>query len=826
MLKYTRRDMQSPNEQIMVPSTLSVKIRGLEGVRSATALDLTPLAETHLIFNRFVEATCQEILRLKNSAESSKDQALAAFVEVAFKIPISAGNHLLTRLLQSHGKDNSDRKQISNLLNRSEKILAESSSDGAPISEALVTALEEARLNVAQSQAALALLDRRKEEQYAPWGKLTAYLPSKSAERVECHLSYLPESWQRQIFQAAIESLKSHFNLKKYVEEERKGWEKAVSEAIKSPEMRSYLAMRDSIVGEIKRHGEEKRFSRELTPLQLIEFIEKDGARLMNWRGSSAIQAALAGDVRISQSVVTVAKGWESLPEAGRSRRASEIRRDILSEVPEIRYLLKLHDVYEKSFARFPGMPTLTVPDPFNHPKYVIWSQQHWREIELGSGRGAESRWMKIRLPLLSVGEHGVEESPRWVTIRGDHRLAGIRKEDVTLTSEEGERIRTTKFLQRDTVSGREREIKFGGVRLVIDARSEDIESKNLPARGDYRLKLVVNKASTKPPVWVSEYLKGKEIDPKTQERRLPEKLMLLSLVYSPDGSVVMKAADILPASYGRRKVQYLNQAQFPPKLEIAQLSSSEQVTALRQRAYKIAARRKEFAEELASIPREDTSRRTERRGVVREILRCHRLERGIWRHLTNLSEDRSNRITGAVLRKVEELRNAYPEHEFGLVLDYRADRKPNSNKWSRDFNKLLMSSSSGKILENLAQSCERLDPPLPVLSFSTFGFDKRAPRSGEIDTLHFALKRNGDGQRVLERVPFSETVAVVRQGKDSALKISLRDAREQVADNLIERVVTPSRYQEMPDKKEIDAKLNELWVKAEGKLKMVLGIK
>ncbi len=258
----------------------------------------------------------------------------------------------------------------------------------------------------------------------------------------------------------------------------------------------------------------------------------------------------------------------------------------------------------------------------------------------------------------------------------------------------------------------------------------------------------------------------------------------------------------------------------------IPQVAPSEHITSLRERAYKIAAKRGEFAEALAKLPREDTSRRAERREVVREILRCHRLERGLWNHIANLTIDRSNRIAGAVLRQVEELRNRYPEHQFALTLDYRADRKPDSNKWSREFNKLLMSSSSGKILEKLTQSCERLDPALPVFTFSTFGFDKRTPRSSQPDTLHFTVKRNEAGERVLERVAYSPSAVVVREGKEGALKLSLRDSRELVADNLIERLVTPSRYAEMPQKNELDAKLEDLWARANGAIKKLLQLR
>lgn len=796
--------MQVNLDTTKVPATHSVKIRGLDGLRSASAVELRPLAETHIIFNRLVECVCQEILRLKNSASTPDEKQIASLLEVAFLMPASAGNHLLTRLVQHHGKDGSDLTQIQKINGQAEKSLEKSKGNDDQKEQ------QQSSQIIANCNAATLLLARRRDEKYAPWKDLGLNLSDQNRASVFCRLADLSESWQRQIFQAALESLKSHFNLKIYVEKERSAWAEKVEQLKESEEIQEYLKLRQGILDCFNDLSAKKAELTELSPKDFLSFLEQLSPKL-NIEGLKDSVSALTKKYseqaeRLSASNIDGNK---------RSRAYAAFRNALLDELPspskmQLSKTLAVHQIYERSFARMPQAPTLTIPDPFLHPKYVIWNQQQWREIELGDPKSKQP-WMKIRLPLLTVAGSGVVEQDKYFTIRGDRRLAGVRKEVVTVTNEDGEKTRVTQFLQTDPISGKEREIRFGGVRLLMDPKSGSFSKQPNELsdflRADFSLKILVNRVSSKPPSWVGEYLKKKDIDPETKEPRLPAKLIVCSFVSALNGDPVMKAALIEPASYSRRKVAYIHDDKnFPVKLEVGDLKSPEQVAKLREKAEGFAKERRKLVLKLEEMPKEDKAQRKQRRALVRDIMKVQRIERGLWRHIKAVNTDRANKFAGAVARRIEALRSQYPDHEVAIALDYRADRKPNSYKWSHDFNKLLMGAAGGAVHDKVAENCARLDPPIAVLNFSTYGFERRAPRSNEPNVLHFEISKKSS-QVSLKQVPHSDQVAVV-----TGNRISLISSAELTADNLIERLVTPSRYATMPKPAELKRILDQLW--------------
>lgn len=780
------------------PQTYSLKVRGLGTHKNPTLADITPLAETHIVFNRLVEATCKEILRLRSTPKDADEAELGALMTATLSMPATAGNHLLTRLLQSEGKDNSDKKQLTNLVASQQKVI-DRLSTLTTIDQDQSEALANGRVLKDSAERAVRVLERRQSDGYAPWKELGAEVSLPGKDGVFIKVSDLSESWQRQIFQAAIESLKSHFNLKEYVKKEIKEWEKARDELHKVPDIQRYLGVRDSIIQGLNEHGAIEGNINSLSPVKFLAFLKKYGPDLHKWRGT---EEALP---ELSTSTLEAADKWEALPEDSRKRRSGIIRKDALNQWPEVAEVLRVHNQYERSFSRLPSEPTLTIPDPFLHPKFVIWTKQQWREIELDSTPEASKSWLKIRLPTLRITEEGVKEESLHFTVSGDSRLKGITKD--------GER-----FILTDPIFEREREVRFGGVRLVVETPSNRRHSPVEPFSADYRLKLIVNRATNAAPEWVTKYKKG-EIDSLTNEPLLPNKLIAVSVVPESKGTATLKAAEIMPASHNRRKLRYLRESEFPSNLKVNQIKSPSEIGNFRKLAERWNTKVYEQIAKLDTTPRptvdtpseEKLRMRQARRAEIRTLEQTQLIKCKAWEHVTNLGEERVNRIAGNIVRRMEQLRSQYPEHEIALVHDYRADRKPNRHRWSGDFNKLLMSSSSGAFMNKVVEACSRLERPIPTFGFSTYGFGKVAPRHSEPSVLHFNKK---DGK--ITSVPWSENCAVVRRdSKGHITKVSFTRVNEVIADNLLERLVTPSRYKNMPTPAQMQSVLAATWDEA-----------
>lgn len=847
------------NKAESIASTFSAKIRGLEDSRMSRPQEFTPLAQTHIIFNRFVEHVCKEMLAVKNGEDSN----LKALLEVTFKMPASAGNHLLTRLLQTHGKDNSDLKQINNVRsyaeklsdnafaselkpalkeieklvktnpNLKEKLVAEiskdenwqqlsqdqiqekikkldpnlSDQDQTDISKAAHTKLsnaskaaqeqiDESRETISNCDKALALMAERNNG-VAPWKDLGIDLKDNSGADQFCKLGRLPESWQRQIFQASIESLKSHFNLKTFVAEERQAWEQAHEKVLQTPEVQDYLTKRDAIIELLNGSN-----IKQLNPKEFIEFFKKLQDKLY--------ATDLSKKIEINPTLVERAEKFDQIPDNIKAKRAGAFRRDLLEGATEIKELLNTHIDYEKSFARVPGEPTLTIPDPFTHPKHVIWGQQQWREIELG-----DDKWIKIKLPLLKVTSDGIQEEKTWFTIRGDKRFEGIKKEQRIVHDDDGDQHTVSYFSQKDAVTGKVAEVKFGAVRLV----PKDTSETKLLGAGSFDLKIRLNREIPPLPQWVSAY-KKKEIDPNTNEPKLPDKIIVVSFVTDLSGKATIKAADVAVASYGKRKLNFL------PKITIndRQIASDQKIMGFRDRAERIRDFKRTIEVKLDLLPISNQNRK-ERRKLVTALKRCERRERKQWDKVINHGDERANRFAGHVVREIEKLRKQFPTHEVAFVLDYRADRKPDNNKWSKQFNRKLMGTSTGQLLDKVAQSCQRVDPQIPVFNVPTYGFSSRAARATNPNVLHFMIEEK-NGAKTLKQVPFSQQCAVVTTKADGKIAVSLKDSSEIIADNMLASLVAPSKYSGQVNPKEAKKQLGDLFEKAKLEILKALNIK
>jgi len=895
-------------------TTRGVKVIGADGSSKVSRYTLLPLAQTHSVFNDFVSLAAQEIVaHLKGNGtgtqtlSAEQNQLVTSFLRVVFKTGAAEGNHLLTRLLQTHGEDGSDRKQIvggisersgeqmPGVLDRTRKELSElplqyrvdliktlqkqltkaervlikprleALKESASLAnvKAIINALKQenllpparklqfktiisqfaadlhrdedkCRMLIDDCSHAEKLLDLRKSE-FAPWKDLGVFMPTPGGAKVFCRIADLSESWQRQIFQATIESLKSNINLEEYVVKEVRLWKAAQSKLENLPDITKYRIIKPQLESLLGEHVALNR----MTPTKIVQTLQELGTAGENWRGQAEQRAK--GDVHPAHYLAAQAKAIAAIENETDKKRASQLfRRDFAALCPEVWTLLNMHQNYKRLTGRQPGEPTLTIPHKFDNPKHVMWSAAQYRGIQL-LGEGPQKRGIRVKLPVISVGEKGVVEGSQWYTATGDPRLESLSRErDAKAGSLNG-------LKEFDRVTGRWRPVSLGAIRLVPSKiGTKKLKIGDLEAI-DYKLKVTLKRDVKAAPEWVREYAKGKTIDPRTNEPQLPEKLLVISFLPDLMGKATMKAAIIEPPSNGQRRIKWIAGKDFVVKAEavtpgkpIKEVASPADVLEARNGVKRLIEHRSRLAALLLALPegqekitlpllqlrkdlprlfnvknnrkeiaagaKNDTMIEVSRRQIRSEIASLRRCERLSWDHVTALGEARANGFAGEVARQIEQLRPQYPGHEIAFVTEHRQERSASKAIWSKAFNSLVMSAAGASVHNKILETVKRLDPAIAVFERSLHGLSAcDLSTNGAVNVLQLeAVKTAGVKHLVL--TDFAAKSVVFRSGKrgdvNAGPRMSVVNTMGLLAEGLIRLIVNPSRQKALPEGK------------------------
>lgn len=620
--------------------------------------------------------------------------------------------------------------------------------------------------------------------------------------RIFCRISQLPDGWQRQIYQAAIEQLKSNINLEEYVQKETRAWKIYLSKLKNIPDIAQY----DVIAPRLEQLLGEHVALNRLTPAKLISVLSELGGAGERWR--SVTGTTDITHFALNPNLVASAQAWVSCSDHTQKKtRMTQFRRDLAAIYPETWALLDTHQTYKRLTGRQPQEPSLTVSSAYENPKHVMWSAAQYREFLLpGEGINAvtdpRNPRVMVSLPTLQSGPNGIVEVKNWFSISGDPRLIGLRR------AEGAKPGATTGLEQQDLVTGRWHPVDLGAVRLVPSKIGKKKLAEGDLSAADFKIKVTVNREVAEPPKWVGEDLGGKARAPITHEPRLPEKLLVVSFLSDLMGPATLRAAVVEPAAYGKRKITWLSNEKFIAKAELAtdrngkavSIASPADVIKVREGIQRLTDLRLKLSallfvspkgQEEIQIPlkqlKTDLVRRYEiklaagqitkdlpndtlvtvsRREIRHEIRRIRRTEALSWDRVTKLGEMRANGFAGEVARRIERLRMQYPDYQIAFVMEHRQERSASKAVWSKAFNRLVMSSGGANIHNKIKETCSRLDPPIGVFERSIHGLSACDLAQGNADVRAFAIYGEYEGKsgRLPQLAPWSLRSLVMSQ--------------------------------------------------------------